>query len=84
MLYDWSMDSNHTTLFYGREFLKFKTPSPKPACIPPQTPPAGGKSAEAGRIHIPRQIVSPCRVRFNHLDSARNSFELCPTNTANL
>ncbi|KKS13161.1 MAG: hypothetical protein UU69_C0012G0009 [Candidatus Magasanikbacteria bacterium GW2011_GWA2_41_55] len=63
-----------------------KTPSPKPARIPPQTPPAGGKSAEAGRIQSPRQIVSPCRVHFisfNHLDFARNSFELCPTNTAN-
>ena len=55
-----------------------------PARIPPQTPPAGGKSVEAGRILSPRQIVSPCRVRFNHLDSARNSFELCPTNTARL
>jgi len=55
-----------------------------PARIPPQTPPAGGKSAEAGRIHSPRQIVSPCRVRFNHLDFARNSFELCPTNTAKI
>ena len=58
---------------------------PKPARIPPQTPPAGGKSAEAGRIHSPRQIVSPCRVHFisfNRLDFARNSFELCPTNTA--
>ena len=45
---------------------------------------AGGKSAEAWRIHSPRQIVSPCLVRisiFNHLDFARNSFELCPTNT---
>ena len=61
-----------------------KTPSPKPARIPPQTPPAGGKSAEAGRILSPRQIVSPCRVRFNHLDFARNSFELCPTNTARI
>lgn len=60
-----------------------KTPSPKPARIPPQTPPAGGKSAEAGRILSPRHIVSPCRVRFNHLDFARNTFELCPTNTAN-
>ena len=62
-----------------------KTPSPNPARIPPQTPPAGGKSVEAGRILSPRQIVSPCRVRiirFNHLDFARNSFELCPTNTA--
>ena len=58
---------------------------PKPARIPPQTPPAGGKKAEAGRIQNPRPIVSPCRVRiisFNHLDFARNSFELCPTNTA--
>ena len=62
-----------------------KTLSSNPARIPPQTPPAGGKRAEAGRIHSPRQIVSPCRVRissFNHLDFARNSFELCPTNTA--
>ena len=61
--------------------------NPKPARIPPQTPPAGGKSAEAGRIHSPRQIVSPCRVRisnFNHWDFARNSFELCPTNTARI
>ena len=69
--------------FVAAEFPK--TPSPKPARIPPQTPPAGGKSAEAGRIHSPRQIVSPCRVRissFNRLDFARNSFELCPTNTA--
>src|SRR3990167_3991334 len=64
-----------------------KTPSPKPARIPPQTPPAGGKRAKAGRIHSPRQIVSPCRVHFssfNHLDFARNSFELCPTNTAKI
>jgi len=69
--------------FVAAEFPK--TPSPKPARIPPQTPPAGGKRAEAGRIHSPRQSVSPCRVlfsSFNHLDFARNSFELCPTNTA--
>ena len=64
-----------------------KTPSPKPARIPPQTPPAGGKSAEAGRIHSPSQIVPPCRVlfsSFNHLDFARKTFELCPTNTAKI
>ena len=48
--------------FVAAEFSK--TPSPKPARIPPQTPPAGGKSAEAGRIRNPRQIVSPCRVRI--------------------
>ena len=60
---------------------------PKPARIPPQTPPAGGKTAEARRIHSPRQIVSPCLVRisiFNHLDFARKTFELCPTNTAKI
>jgi hypothetical protein len=32
---------------------------PKPARIPPQTPPAGGKSAEAGQIQNPRKIVCP-------------------------
>ena len=36
-----------------------KTPSPKPARIPPQTPPAGGTEAEAGRIHIPSQMFRP-------------------------
>ena len=77
--------SNFHSFFNVAEFPK--TPSPKPARIPPQTPPAGGKTAEAGRILSPRQIVSPCRVRisnFNHLDFARNSFELCPTNTAKI
>ena len=71
--------------FVAAEFPK--THSPKPARIPPQTPPAGGKSAEAGRIHSPRQIVSPCLVRissFNHLDFARNSFELRPIHTAKI
>ena len=61
--------------------------NPKPARIPPQTPPAGGKRAEAGRIQNPRQIVSPCLVRisiFNHLDFARKTFELCPINTAKI
>ena len=72
-------------LFFVRTFLEKMERFGNPARIPPQTPPAGGKSAEAGRIHSPRQIVSPCRVHFisfNHLDFARNSFELCPTNTA--
>jgi len=67
------------------DWRKNNLANPKPARIPPQTPPVGGKSAEAGRIRNPRQIVSPCRVHFisfNHLDFARNSFELCPTNTA--
>ena len=51
--------------FYQSLFSDFvttefpKTPSPKPARIPPQTPPAGGKSADAGRLHMPRKIVCP-------------------------
>ena len=76
---------NMSNYFVAAEFPK--TPSPKPARIPPQTPPAGGKSAEAGRIHSPSQIVPPCRVlfsSFNHLDFARKTFELCPTNTAKI
>jgi len=57
--------------------------NPKPARIPPQTPPAGGKRAEAGRIHSPRQIVSPCRVRIEAPPPARilggqNTKEKCP------
>ncbi|KKT73389.1 MAG: hypothetical protein UW69_C0066G0007, partial [Microgenomates group bacterium GW2011_GWA2_44_7] len=32
----------------------FEKMIPKPARIPPQTPPAGGKSVEAGRNHSPR------------------------------
>jgi len=51
--------------------------SPDPSC---------GREISRGRaIHSPRQIVSPCRVRissFNHLDFARNNFELCPEHTA--
>ncbi|MBM2818265.1 MAG: hypothetical protein HW401_855, partial [Parcubacteria group bacterium] len=43
--------------FVAAEFPK--TPSPKPARIPPQTPPAGGTGAEAGRIHIPSQMFRP-------------------------
>ena len=66
------------------DWRKNNLANPKPARIPPQTPPAGGKKAEAGRILSPRQIVSPCRVHFNRLDFARNSFELCPTNTAKI
>jgi len=43
--------------FIAAEFPK--TPSPKSARIPPQTPPAGGKSVEAGQIQNPRKIVCP-------------------------
>ena len=42
---------NMKDFFVAAEFPK--TPSPKPARIPPQTPPAGGKSAEAKRKILP-------------------------------
>ena len=65
--------NSHTYTIMNSIFSQFdvaefpKTPSPKPARTPPQTPPAGGKSAEAGRIQNPRQIVSPYRFRFSIL-----------------
>src|SRR3989344_710537 len=92
MLYDWSMDSNHSTTilgskievacarvgganatpfffsgFFAAYFAKRNLNSgdfekravPNPARIPPQTPPAGGTGAEAGRIHIPSQMFRP-------------------------
>jgi len=97
MLYHWSMDSNCSTPISYLNFLTAyfakrnlnsgdfeKRAIRNPARIPPQTPPAGGKSAEAGRIHSPRHIVSPCRVRFNRLDFARSNFELRPVDTAKI
>ena len=72
MLYDWSMDSNHSTSISFLNFLVAylakrnlnsgdfeKRAIPKPARITPQTPPAGGKRAEAGRIHSPSQLFRP-------------------------
>jgi len=44
------MDSNHSTIIFVNSGNKNER-VPKPARIPPQTSPAGGKSAEAGRIH---------------------------------
>ena len=41
-----------------------KTPSPKPARIPPQTPPAGGNSVEAKR-----KILSPRKIDFRFAES---------------
>jgi len=75
----------YLAVYFNRKLGREKVRVQNPAHIPPQTPLVGGKSAEAGRILSPRQIVSPCRVRisiFNHLDFTQNSFELCPTNTA--
>src|SRR3989344_3309473 len=48
-----------------------KTPSPKPARIPPQTPPAGGKSAEAKR-----KILFPRKKNFRFAESVFKSHAL--------
>src|SRR3989344_2975424 len=45
--------------FHNRTAEFPKTPSPKPARLPPQTTPAGGESVEAGQIQNPRKIVCP-------------------------
>ena len=43
----------------GTKFGSEKGKVQKPARIPSQTPPAGGKRAEAGRIHSPSQLSRP-------------------------
>jgi len=75
----------YNVIGYVRPEFRKRNAGANPARIPPQTPPAGGKKAEAEQFHSPRQIVSPCLVRisiFNHLDFARKTFELCPADTA--
>ena len=48
----------------GTKFGSEKGKVQKPARIPPQTPPAGGKSAEAGQFHSPRKIVCPAESKL--------------------
>ena len=48
----------------GTKFGSKKRKVQKPARIPPQTPPAGGKSAEAGQIQNPRKIVCPAESKL--------------------
>jgi hypothetical protein len=45
---------------FGSEKRKVRNP----ARIPPQTPPAGGKKAEAGQFHSPRKIVCPAESKL--------------------
>ena len=42
----------------------FRKKAKNPARIPPQTPPAGGKKAEAGQFHSPRKIVCPAESKL--------------------
>ena len=48
----------------GTKFGNEKGKVQKPARIPPQTPPAGGKKAEAGQFHSPRKIVCPAESKL--------------------
>ena len=47
-----------------------------PARIPPQTPPAGGKKAEAGQFHPPQKNSLPRRVQISFQDFRQKKFEL--------
>ena len=48
----------------GTKFGSEKGKIQNPARIPPQTPPAGGKKAEAGQFHSPRKIVCPAESKL--------------------
>jgi len=48
----------------GTKFGSEKGKVQKPARIPPQTPPAGGKKAEAGQFQNPRKIVCPAESKL--------------------
>jgi len=48
----------------GTKFGSEKGKVQNPARIPPQTPPAGGKKAEAGQVHFPRKIVCPAESKL--------------------
>ena len=71
--------------FVAENFFRKPPVRNPPAFLPRPLLRAGISRGRANPF--PRQIVSPCLVRisiFNHLDFARNSFELCPTNTAKI
>jgi hypothetical protein len=48
----------------GTKFGSEKGKVQNPARIPPQTPPAGEKKAEAGQFHSPRKIVCPAESKL--------------------
>jgi len=56
----------------------------KPARIPPQTPPAGGKKAEAGQFHSPRKIVCPAESKLVCRIFVKKKFEHQSKNTAKI
>jgi hypothetical protein len=60
----------------GTKFGSEKGKVQKPALIPPQTPPAGGKKAEAGQFHSPRKIVCPADLSAVALAKAESKLVL--------
>jgi hypothetical protein len=58
------LESRWRFSFIGTKFGSEKGKVQKPARIPPQTPPAGGKKAEAGQFHSPRKIVYPAESKL--------------------
>jgi len=71
----------------GTKFGSEKGKVKNPARIPPRDLAPRGQEISRGRANpFPQKNSLPRRVRisiFNYLDFTRNSFELCPTNTAN-
>lgn len=62
-----SRATSHLVAHFALQNTKFgseKGKVQKPARIPPQTPPAGGKKAEAGQFHSPRKIVCPAESKL--------------------
>ena len=66
--------------FVAAEFPKTPVRNP-PAFLPRPLLRAGNQSRQ-GESKTPDKLFRPAESAFNHLDFARNSFELCPINTA--
>jgi hypothetical protein len=69
----------------GTEFGSEKGKVQKTARIPPQTPPAGGKKAEAGQFQNPRKIVCPAESKLVFrifVKKSSNINQKTPPNTA--
>jgi len=68
----------------GTKFGSEKGKVQNPARIPPQTPPAGGKKAEAGQFHPPQKNSLPRRVQISFQNFRQKKFELRSKNTAKI
>jgi len=68
----------------GTKFGSEKGKVQNPARIPPQTPPAGGKKAEAGQFLSPQKNSLPRRVQISFQDFRQKKFEHQSKNTAKI